>query len=142
MRHLKGSFVAAAREVNPVTVDWTLHIAAVCANVSTETNTADYVGDILSSTSDPGTTDSSAVKSSTLNCDQNTRAIGGGARVRDVNGNVPGPVGVAITESRPGSTGEAPTQWTAEAREITPTDKFWALDTTVVCVDTGAGPPQ
>jgi hypothetical protein len=131
---------AAAREVDATATNWRLVAVAICANVSTETNTADYAG---ATSWEESTTllTSAAQVSKTLSCPPGKSIVGGGARAIGVLGE-PAPRDVALTSSGPTGSSSTSTGWTATARETDPTGGTWRLVVTAVCAPLNAGPPS
>ena len=125
-------------EVDDVSTGWQLRARAVCANISTETQTSDYVN--ANGAQRRGFSSSSGAsprKTLTVTCDAPRRALGGFAQVTNSTQTGPGPNGVVLTRSEPTSEGLG---WSVEARETDPTDQGWRLAIDTLCVSL-TGPP-
>lgn len=130
----------AGREVDATTTNWRLVAIAICANLSTETNTANYAG--ATSWEESTTLPTSATQvSKTTSCPAGKSIVGGGARAISVLGEPP-PHDVALTSSRPTGGSATSTGWSATARETDPTGGTWRLVVTAVCAPLNAGPPS
>jgi hypothetical protein len=132
------------REVDATNVNWQLSAVAVCANVTTETATADYLGNAVGPAfgfaqifNPPSTFTSVSPRTIVRTCPPGTRVVGGGARVAGNQFGDPAPSDVAITRSEPGSS----TTWVAEARETDPTNSAWRINANISCATTNGGPP-
>jgi hypothetical protein len=131
---------AIAQEVDATGSSWKLAATAVCANVTTETATADYVNAV--GTYDSTTTASSnPTQSRTYTCPAGRYVAGGGATVLGAAAGDPPPSDVVITASEPKGNGPLATEWTATARETDPTGSSWRLRVKAVCVTLNGGPP-
>lgn len=129
------SWRVIAHEVDSTGSRWSVEAHAVCANITTETATTDYVNGYTAQFNPATPTNSDSPKTITRTCPAGTPyVIGGGAGVL---GNAPK---VVITRSSPGAAGLSNT-WTVVARETDPTGASWALNASISCVAVNGGPP-
>lgn len=129
------SWRVIAHEVDSTTARWSVEADATCANITTETATADYLNGYTSQVNPSTPSNSDSPKTITRTCPAGTPyVIGGGAGVL---GNTPK---VVITRSSPGAAGLSNT-WTVVARETDPTAAAWALNASISCVAVNGGPP-
>jgi hypothetical protein len=130
-----------AQELDPLDGAWTVSSRVICANITTETATADYaVGPITASASTG--IDTLNVKSATANCPAGASVIGGRAHLQDAQGDLVPPAEVVLTESAPDGTGDDVDKWTAVARETDVIGSEWSLHVVVLCAEMDAGPPS
>lgn len=127
-----------AHELDATGASWFVRSQAICANIRTETATADYVAPTGHNTQfNPTTaTNSDSPKVLTRTCPAGTYpyAIGGGAGVQTNSSDV------IITRSSAGAAGLSNT-WVAVARETDPTGASWFLNASITCVRVNGGPP-
>lgn len=129
----------AAHEVDPTSAAWTLNASVVCANLTSETHTADYAAGYAS----PGS--ASALSSMPLqsvapSCSPGWHVVGGGAQVEGATpGSAPPPDVVITSSEAAGSSGSA-IAWIAIAHESDPTSRSWRIVGTAICTLNG-GPP-
>lgn len=127
-------------EVDATDASWHVEARAVCANITKETPTVDYVGNGLTVVYNPPTTASSADKSLTRTCPPGTAIVGGGARVMGAATFENNVNDVVITRSEPVSNGQ-PNAWIASARETDPINTSWRLNVFIACAPLNGGPP-
>jgi hypothetical protein len=143
-----------AHETDPTNAAWELEVHAVCANITTEIATANYVAPPAPNNAVgvygpySSTAPSSApVQSLMVNCPVppsnpvNTFIIGGGARVVGSGLRVTPPADVVLTQSHPAGTGPISNGWFAQARETDFTNLAWQLQVRAVCANFSGGPP-
>ena len=130
----------SAREVDSTGSQWRVRAAAVCANITTETQTADYVnangGQRPSVDSGSG---SPPVALRSASCSAGRIVVGGFAEILNSAGTGAGPNGVVLIGSAPSAGG---TSWSALAHETDPTDQAWRLVVRAICVPLTGPPPQ
>lgn len=125
-------------EVDGTAAPWRLGATAVCADVTTQSTTNNYVTGVTVA-SDALPLGSAAVRSVESACGSGAFPIGGGAFVAGASGQPP-PPNVVLTRSQPETTGPS-YGWRAEARETDPTSQNWTLQARVVCALRNGGPP-
>jgi hypothetical protein len=134
-------WTAGAQENDPTGKDWRLAVKAVCANVSTYTNTPDYAGLGGIFTFTESAVNSKPVKRVKHTCGPQLRAVGGGARTYTEAGIGNAPAEVALTRSQPVDLKRGTAKaWAAEARELDPTAARWGLRVAVFCMPLGYFP--
>jgi hypothetical protein len=134
---------AVAHEVNPTSANWQVWVLAICANVSTPSATANYVGNasppsfgLTRQFPPPTAFNSISPKTLVRTCPPGSYVVGGGARVSGNTTDVAAPRGVVITRSSLGTA----RQWIAEARETDPTVAGWRLNAHVSCAPHNGAP--
>jgi len=129
----------SAHEVDPTGARWTVFASVVCANISTETATANYAAGYAS----PGSAspvNSTSLRSVAPSCPGGWYVVGGGAYVEGATLGSPAPNDVALTSSEPTGGGGSSTAWIAIAHETDPTSQSWRIVAGVICSLNG-GPP-
>lgn len=133
----------AAREVDATGARWQVSAVAICADLSTPSTTANYVGNAsgpsfgLYQQFSPSTAfNSASPKSVVRTCPAGSFVVGGGAWVLGSGFESPVPADVVITRSSLG----AVNSWIAEARETDPTGTAWRLNAYVACAPLNGAP--
>jgi hypothetical protein len=142
MQRIAGgtSWRVTAHEVDSTSVNWKVEARAVCANITTESPYAEYVGGPVSQVFNPPLPlSSSSTKTIVRTCPPGTYLVGGGARVLGPGFDTT-TKDVVITRSQPLYTGIS-NKWVAEARETDPISASWALNAYIACAPLNAGPP-
>jgi hypothetical protein len=132
---------ASAHEVDPTDAGWQIVASAVCANVTTETDTTDYVSGV-SRTGTYGQPGSGRPQTINLSCPPGKSVLGGSAHIKAPSASGFGPPDVVLTSSYPFGDGPTATSWTATARETDPTVGAWRLGGVVLCAELDRGPPE
>jgi hypothetical protein len=133
---------AVAREVDQTNANWQLFTTAICADVSSPSGVANYLGHAGAgfgyfSQVNPATAyNSISPKAIVRTCPAGYSVIGGGARVSGNAFDDPPSNKVVITRSDRG----ASNQWIAEARETDPTGASWRLNAAITCATTNGAP--
>jgi hypothetical protein len=137
-----AAWLAEAKETDATRRDWKLSAAAVCANVSTETDTADYAGKFTQFNFSHSAFNSKPVKGVKHRCGAAGSIVGGGALIRDDAGAFIHDPNLVITRSEPAEIDHGVAEaWNAEATELDPTDTDWQVEAFVVCAPLDGGPP-
>lgn len=125
-----------AREVDEAAASWRVHASAVCANVRTETATADYAGPTFFGPDMLFPLGSGTLQSVAPSCPAGTFVVGGGSAVLGPAGQPP-PTDVSLIASEP----PGASAWLAIARETDPTNAQWRVAARVLCAPLNGGPP-
>ena len=129
-----------AQEVDALSTGWRVHASAICANVTTETQTAEYAGPTLFGPDLVGPTSSNDLQSVTRSCPPGTFVVGGGSAVLVPPGQSR-PSDVVITASEPAGNGATASAWLVIARETDPTPRVWRVAARALCAPLNGGPP-
>jgi hypothetical protein len=134
---------AVAHEVDQDNSNWQLSALAICADVSSPSASANYVGNAVGPNygltqqfNPPTAFNSVSPKTLVRTCPPGSFVIGGGARVSGNAFSDPPPGKVVFTRSSLG----AANQWIAEARETDPTNASWRLNAHVSCAPLNGAP--
>lgn len=129
-----------AQEVDALAAGWRVHASAICANVTTETQTAEYAGPTLAGPDLIGPTSSNPLQSVSRSCPPGALVVGGGSAVLAAPGQTR-PSDVVITASEPAGTGSTASAWLVIARETDPTPRVWRVAARALCAPLNGGPP-
>lgn len=130
----------AAHEVDVTGAPWTLYASVVCANVISETATADYAA-TFSSPGQASPVSSMPLQSVAPTCSPGWSVVGGGAHVEGAAPGSPPPSDIALTSSEPTGNGSSSSAWIAIAHETDPTNQTWRVVAQVICSALNGGPP-
>lgn len=134
---------AVASEVDQDNSNWQLTGVAICADVSSPSASANYVGNavppgfgLTQQFNPPTAFNSVSPKTLVRTCPPGSFVVGGGARVSGNAFDDPPSSKVLVTRSSLG----ASNQWIAEARETDPTGASWRLNAHVACAPLNGAP--
>jgi hypothetical protein len=144
----RTAWTVKAHEVDATGAPWQLGAHAICANLTTEIKTANYVGPPTAADPDgiygpdtigPLVTGNTAKSTP---CPPNTYIIGGGATILPATVGGKPPADVVLTSSRPAGNLAVANARYAEARDSDPPGQAYRLQVRAVCANFIGGPPS